>query len=82
VAPVPFSTVVFRFSPEGVEPEKQDELNRAIMDRVNSTGEVFLSHTVLNGRLCLRMAVGNLKTRWDHLERSWDLLREAAGAVS
>ena len=28
-----------------------------------------------------RMALGNLKTRWDHLERSWELLREAAGAV-
>ncbi len=82
VAPVPFSTVVFRFSPEGVELEEQDELNRAIMDRVNSTGEVFLSHTVLNGRLCLRMALGNLKTRWDHLERSWDLLKEAAGGFS
>jgi aromatic-L-amino-acid decarboxylase len=82
VAPVPFSTVVFRFSPEGVALEKQDELNRGIMDRVNSTGEVFLSHTVLDGRLCLRMALGNLKTRWDHLERCWDLLKDAAADLS
>jgi aromatic-L-amino-acid decarboxylase len=81
VAPVPFSTVVFRFSPEGVAPEKQDGLNQAIMDEVNASGEVFLSHTVLNGRYCLRIALGNLKTRWEHLERSWDLLRAAAEGV-
>jgi len=78
IAPVPFSTVVLRFAPEGHSGEDQDRLNRAIMDRVNESGEFFLSHTVLNGRVCLRIALGNLRTRWEHLERCWDLLREAA----
>jgi aromatic-L-amino-acid decarboxylase len=78
VAPVPFSTVVFRFAPEWVDPDAQDGLNRAIMDEVNATGEAFLSHTVLKGRYCLRIAVGNLRTRWEHLERSWELLSLAA----
>jgi len=81
VAPVPFSTVVFRFSPDGMDPESQDRLNEAIMDRVNSSGEAFFSHTVLKGRYCLRIALGNLKTRWEHLERSWELLRAAAKGV-
>jgi len=79
IAPVPFSTVVFRYAPPGVAGEKQDRLNREIMDRVNDTGEVFLSHTVLNGRFCLRMAIGNLRTRWEHVSRAWELLQEAAG---
>ncbi|MGW8267991.1 MAG: pyridoxal phosphate-dependent decarboxylase family protein [Longimicrobiales bacterium] len=82
VAPVPFSTVVFRYRPGGVDPEAQDGLNRAIMDQVNATGNVFLSHTVLNGRFCLRLALGNLKTRWEHLERSWELLRTAAESAA
>lgn len=82
VAPVPFSTVVFRYAPAGRTGEEADEMNAAIMDRVNATGELFLSHTVLNGRYCLRIALGNLKTRWEHLERSWELLREAADALS
>jgi aromatic-L-amino-acid decarboxylase len=81
VALVPFSTVVFRFVPEGKEGSELDALNQEIMNQVNATGEIFLSHTVLNGRLCLRLAIGNLKTRWDHLERSWELLRTAAEAV-
>jgi aromatic-L-amino-acid decarboxylase len=77
VAPVPFSTVVFRFAPEGSTPEDQDRWNAEIMDRVNATGEAFISHTVLTGRFCLRLALGNLRTRWDHLERSWELIRNA-----
>lgn len=81
VAPVPFSTVVFRYAPDGLSHEDADTLNRAIMDRVNDSGRVFLSHTVLNRRFCLRMALGNLKTRRDHLERSWGLLKEAASAL-
>jgi aromatic-L-amino-acid decarboxylase len=82
VAPVPFSVVVFRYAPEGLEPEEADDLNRAIMDRVNATGDLFLSHTVLEGRFCLRIALGNLKTRMDHVEMSWNHLREAAGALT
>ncbi len=78
VAPVPFSTVVFRFVPAGTSPEDQDRLNGEIMDRVNETGEMFISHTVLKGRFCLRMAIGNLRTRREHLSRAWELLQEAA----
>jgi aromatic-L-amino-acid/L-tryptophan decarboxylase len=78
VAPVPFSTVVFRFAPQEVAGAEQDRLNREIMDRVNDTGEVFLSHTVLNGRFCLRVAIGNLRTRREHVRRAWELLQEAA----
>jgi aromatic-L-amino-acid decarboxylase len=81
VAPVPFSTVVFRYAPPGIEPEAQDDLNRRIMDGVNATGEAFLSHTVLGGRFCLRIAVGNLRTTRDHLRRTWDLLTEEAEEV-
>ena len=81
VAPVPFSTVVFRYCPEGTPGEEADRLNREIMDRVNTTGKLFISHTVLNGRFCLRMALGNLKTRREHLEESWELLKEAAASL-
>jgi len=78
VAPVPFSTVVLSFAPAGTSGEERDQMNRAILDRVNGSGEVFLSHTVLKERVCLRVALGNLRTEWRHLERCWELLREAA----
>jgi len=77
-APVPFSTVVFRFAPPGVAADACDRWNRAIMEKVNRTGEAFLSHTALDGRTWLRLSVGNLRTRASHLDRAWTLLQEAA----
>jgi aromatic-L-amino-acid/L-tryptophan decarboxylase len=71
VAPYPFSVVCFRRRGE-------DEENEALLRRVNETGEVFLSHTRLNGRYVLRLAVGNLRTTEADVERAWELLREAA----
>jgi aromatic-L-amino-acid decarboxylase len=71
VAPVRFSVVCFRR-------EASDEENQAIVGRVNATGEVFLSPTVLRDRIVLRLAVGNLRTTAEDVERAWAVLREAA----
>jgi aromatic-L-amino-acid/L-tryptophan decarboxylase len=80
LAPVPFSTICFRWRPAGWTgtDEALDEANAAIMDAVNRTGEVFLSHTRLAGRFTIRVAVGNLRTEARHVERTWALLRTAA----
>lgn len=77
LAPVQFSTVCFRAIPPGRSAEQVDALNEAIMNRVNATGEVFLSPTQLHGRFSLRIAVGNIRTREHHLERLWELLNVA-----
>jgi len=72
-APRPFSVVCFRR-------EGSDEKNEALLERVNSSGEVFLSPTRLNGRFVLRLAVGNERTTEDDVRLAWDVLqREATG---
>lgn len=71
VAPAPLSVVCFRF-------KGSDDENRAIMEKVNATGRVFIASTVLNGRLTLRLAIGNLETTWKDVQEAWDLLQEAA----
>ena len=89
LAPVPFSTVCFRWRPRsfvGLEEEPAvarwlDEANAAVMDAVNRSGEVFLSHTRLRDRFTIRVAVGNLRTEERHVRRAWELLRQAAAAV-
>jgi len=48
------------------------------MDAVNSTGEVYLSHTKLDGRYALRLAIGNLRTQREDVALAWTLLRDAA----
>ena len=80
LAPVPFSTVCFRHVPRGLAADEEalGEHNAALMDAVNRTGEMFLSHTKLRGRFTIRLAIGNLRTERRHVVRAWDLLREAA----
>jgi aromatic-L-amino-acid/L-tryptophan decarboxylase len=82
LAPVPFSTVCFRRRPEGVDDEEAlRALNAALVERVNRSGEAFLSHTVLRGRYAVRLAIGNAGTQREHVEQAWRLLREAAAEV-
>ena len=75
VAPRPFSLVCFRH-------EGTDERNAAILEHVNESGEAFLSHTRLDGRYVLRLAVGNARTTEDDLRVAWAVLRRAAELVS
>ena len=77
-APVPFSLVCFRYAPRGTSEPERDRANAEILQRVNESGEVYLSHTRLNGAFVLRLAVGNIRTELRHVERAWELLRKAA----
>jgi len=78
VAPVPFSVVCFRLRGDGLN--ASDEEHSRILDAVNASGEVFLSHTKLNGRYVLRLAIGNLHTTERHVARAWELLNSAAAS--
>ena len=80
-APTQLGLVVFRYAPPALEPEAQDALNLAVLERVNASGEVFLSHTRVRGRVALRLAVGNLRTTPAHLDRAWELLQAAAASA-
>jgi aromatic-L-amino-acid decarboxylase len=82
MAPVPFALVCFRYAPEGVPDEEADALNERILGHVNASGEAYLSHTKLGGRFTLRVAIGNLRTERRHVARAWELLREAAAAMT
>ena len=82
VAPVPFSLVCFRYAPSGVHEEVLNEINARILAAVNASGEVFLSHTKLDGRYVLRLAVGNIRTEEKHVRRAWELLEQAAVRVA
>lgn len=72
MAPVPLSLVCFRAIPPGVE--DLDEYNERLMERVNRSGQAFLSHTRLRGKMALRLAIGHMGTRQEHIDRVWALL--------
>jgi aromatic-L-amino-acid/L-tryptophan decarboxylase len=71
VAPVPLSVVCFRY-------QGSDDENRAILERVNASDRMFIASTVLNGKLTLRLAIGQLETNWRDVQEAWELLQKAA----
>jgi aromatic-L-amino-acid decarboxylase len=81
LAPQRFSVVVFRYHPAGRTAGELDALNERILERLNASGEVFLSQTKARGAFALRVALGNLRTGQTEMGRLRQLLREAVGAV-
>lgn len=80
-APVSLSVVCFRFNPGRLEEAQLAQLNQRLMDHVNASGEVFISHTSLNGRYTLRVQFSQLRQQERHVERAWELISEAAKAL-
>ena len=52
-----------------------------LLERVNASGEIFISHAVLGGRYVLRLAVGQLRTSENDVRIAWDVLRREAASV-
>jgi aromatic-L-amino-acid decarboxylase len=73
-APRHFSLVCFRR-------EGSDEENERLLERVNRSGEVFLSHTRFDERYVLRLAVGNFRTTEADVRLAWDVLRREASSL-
>jgi aromatic-L-amino-acid decarboxylase len=77
MAPVPFSLVCFRFN-DGRDEEALEALNKTLLERINATGKVFLTHTSLRGRYVLRLAIGQRTTQERHIREAWDLILNKA----
>jgi aromatic-L-amino-acid decarboxylase len=75
VAPVPLNLVCFRL-------RGADEPNERLLAALNATGTVFLTHTRLDGRLVLRLAVGATFTAARHVEAAWRWIRACAAEVA
>ena len=73
-APRHFSLVCFRR-------DGSDEENEALLERVNATGQLFISHTKLDGRYVLRLAIGQERTTEDDVRLAWEVLRREAASV-
>lgn len=75
-APTPFSVVCFRARPEGLADEALDRYNLDLMERLNASGDVYLSHSRLDVGLTLRLAIGNIGTNEGDLARCRERILE------
>ena len=73
-APAPLNLVCFRH-------KAGDAANQGIMERLNRSGDLFLTHTKLNGKLTLRMSIGQTHTQARHVERAWKRIQQEGNFV-
>ena len=81
LAPVPFNTICFRYKPPQIDDEETlNRLNSALLENLNRSGKVFLTHTRLNDRYTIRMVLGQTRVERRHMEAAWEMIvREARG---
>ena len=79
LAPVPLNTICFRYRPRHITNEEElDRLNAGLMERLNATGKIFLTHTRLNGRLTLRFVIAQTNVEERHVREAWAMIQKTA----
>lgn len=73
-APAPLNLVCFSH-------RAGDKFNRQLLEQLNKTGKLYLTHTALNGRLVLRFCVGQTATEQAHVRRAWELIQQTARSI-
>ncbi len=77
LAPVYFSTVTFRAIPSTIIDEKElDNFNKNLIEEVNNTGKIFLSHTKVNNIFAIRLVISGIRTTQKEMENAWKLLKK------
>ncbi len=83
LAPVPVSLVCFRYHPEGVDGDAQlDSLNTMLMEQLNRSGAMYISHTRLKGHVALRMAIAQTSVQQHHVDDAWTLILRTARSLT
>ncbi len=78
MAPVPFSTVCFRYNPENKNEAELNLLNEKLLENINKSGKIFLSHTKLNGKFVIRLTIGSIRQERRHIEDAWEIIKSIA----
>jgi aromatic-L-amino-acid decarboxylase len=79
LAPVPLNAICFRFHPDYIsDRRKLDELNEKLLNQIQKSGKLFLTHTKLDGKYTIRIVIGNTNVEKHHVDQAWDLIKEKA----
>jgi len=83
LAPARLALFCFRYRPQGMaEGAALDALNARLLDVLNDSGRVYLTHARLNGAYAIRFCVGQTATERRHIEAAWSLIQETARGLA
>jgi len=82
ITPRTLNLICFRFKPAKINDlQRINDLNEQLMHKLNSTGKIFLTHTVLKGKYTLRMVIAQTSVTENHVENAWDLIKKSANGI-
>ncbi|MCO5258068.1 MAG: aminotransferase class I/II-fold pyridoxal phosphate-dependent enzyme [Lentimicrobium sp.] len=83
LAPVNYSLVCFRYRPEAIaDEEKLNQINQQLLQKVNQTGRLYITHTKIAGKYTLRLVIAQTYVERHHVEAAWSLIRKTASRLS
>ncbi len=87
LAPVPLNTICFRFHPgkgsgKDLSSQELERLNKALLDEVNRSGKIYMTHTKLGDKFCLHLSIGQTQTRREHVVQAWEAIRGSQAVQS
>ncbi len=82
LAPVPLNMVCFRYNPGDIrDNDKLNRINKKLLNKVNGTGKVYMTHTRINGQFAIRLVAGQTYVEEKHVQDAWNLIREHASGI-
>jgi aromatic-L-amino-acid decarboxylase len=81
LAPVVINVVCFRFKPAPAGEEELNRLNETLNHKLNDSGKIYLTHTIINGKYTLRMVTGQTNVTMEHVDRAWELIKNTARSL-
>jgi aromatic-L-amino-acid decarboxylase len=83
MAPVPLNTICFRYHPTGIEDtETLNALNTELLQKLNNSGKLYMTHTKLNGEYTLRMVTAQTNVSEKHVENAWEIIKSFSDTIN
>ena len=78
VVPRTLNLLCLRYCPNGYSDDELNALNRTLLDKINSSGKIYMTHTVINGKFVIRMSIGATRVTQQHVDEAWALISGTA----
>ena len=81
LAPVVLTVVCFRYAPSEMNEDQINRLNEILNHKLNDSGKIYLTHTMLGGKYTLRMVTAQTEVTYEHVRKAWMLILETARSI-